>query len=397
MLLHHVEGGLLKRVDFGRDRRRGPDLVDREGELMAKGPTVYDVAEQAGVSIATVSFAFRRPEKVKASTREMVLAVAREMGYVPSASARGLAHGRTRAIGLFSFDYLLDSPERRPATDASAPNTKVPPGDLDPNEDFRLFPLYVDEIQRGVELECWRRGYALMIGGRGRADTDAVIADIVGRVDGLAVFPYTVPAETLRRIGSRMPVVELSEPHVPDELNHVTVDNTAGMRVVTDHLIGAHQLTSLGFLGDTTGSDQQARFRGFRSALRAAGLRVPRKSLSPLGNGDAAAVVRNLIALGSLPRALVCATDQDALAAMDALRLAGVVVPRDVAVVGFDGIVAGRIGHPTLTTVRQPMEQMGREVVDILVNRLDHPELPPVRRELPTRLVLRESCGCPSR
>ena len=101
---------------------------------MAKGPTVYDVAEQAGVSIATVSFAFRRPEKVKASTWEMVLAVAREMGYVPSASARGLAHGRTRAIGLFSFDYLLDSPERRPATDASAPNTKVAPGDLDPNE-----------------------------------------------------------------------------------------------------------------------------------------------------------------------------------------------------------------------------------------------------------------------
>ena len=74
---------------------------------MPKGPTVYDVAERAGVSIATVSFAFRRPEKVKASTREMVLAVARELGYVPSASARGLAHGRTRALGLFAFEYLL--------------------------------------------------------------------------------------------------------------------------------------------------------------------------------------------------------------------------------------------------------------------------------------------------
>jgi LacI family transcriptional regulator len=267
----------------------------------------------------------------------------------------------------------------------------------DPNEDFRLFPLYVDEIQRGVELECWRRGYALMIGGRGRADTDAVIADIAGRVDGLAVFPYTVPAETLRRIGWRMPVVELSEPDSPDELNHVTVNNAEGMRAVTDHLISAHRLTSFGFLGDTTGFDQQARFRGFRSALRAAGLRVPRKSMSPLGNGDAAAVIRRVIASRLLPEALVCATDLDALAAMDELRLAGVAVPRDVAVVGFDGIAAGRIGHPTLTTVRQPMEQMGREVVDILVNRLDHPELPPVRRELPTRVVLRESCGCPTR
>ena len=82
---------------------------------------------------------------------------------------------------------------------------------------------------------------------------------------------------------------------------------------------------------------------------------------------------------------------------MDVLRLAGSAVPRDVAVVGFDGIVAGRIGHPTLTTVRQPMEQMGREVVDILIDRLDTPELPPARRRLPTRLILRESCGCRQR
>lgn len=364
---------------------------------MAKAPTVYDVAERAGVSIATVSFAFRRPEKVKASTRDMVLAVAREMGYVPSASARGLAHGRTRAIGLFAFDYLLDSLDRQPPT--AADSGPVDPADLaDPNEDFRLFPLYVDEIQRGVGLECWRRGYALLIGGRGHADTDAVIADIAGRVDALAVFPRTVPADTLQRISRRMPVVELSEPGQLDELNHVTVDNVRGTRAVTDHLITAHRLTDFGFLGDTTGSDQQARFTGFRAALRAAGLRVPRKSLSPNGTTtfDTGAIVDRLVASGHLPKALVCATDQDALAAIDALHRAGVTVPGEVAVVGFDGIVAGRIGHPTLTTVRQPMEQMGREVVDILVGQLDHPGQPPIRRELPTRVVIRESCGCPT-
>lgn len=364
---------------------------------MAKGPTVYDVAERAGVSIATVSFAFRRPEKVKASTRELVLAVAQELGYVPSASARGLAHGRTRALGLFSFDYLLDAPDQQPPTEAAGPTATRTPTEEDPNEDFRLFPLYVDEVQRGVELECWRRGYALMIGGRGHADTATVIADIAGRVDGLAVFPHTVPAETLRRIAWRMPVVELSEPAHQDELNHVTVDNAEGMRAVTEHLITAHHLTSLGFLGDTAGSDQQARFRGFRSALRAAGLRAPRKPLSPLGSSvrDASAIVGDLLARRQLPQALVCVTDQHALEAMDALRRAGVVVPAHVAVVGFDGIAAGRIVHPTLTTVRQPMEQMGRMVVDVLIDRLNHPELPPARRQLPTRVVLRESCGCP--
>jgi LacI family transcriptional regulator len=194
-----------------------------------------------------------------------------------------------------------------------------------------------------------------------------------------------------------MPVVELSEPAHADELNHVTVDNIAGMRAVTEHLITAHHLTNFGFVGDTTGSDQQARFKGFQSALRGAGLRVPRKSLSPAGSTvrNTSAIVDELLARGRLPQALVCVTDQDALAAMDALRAAGVVIPREVAIVGFDGIAAGRIGHPTLTTVRQPMEQMGRAVVDILVERLDHPELSPARRQLPTKIILRESCGCP--
>ena len=250
-----------------------------------------------------------------------------------------------------------------------------------------------------MELECWHRGYALMIGGRGHAGADAVIADIAGRVDGLAVFPHTVPAETLRLIARRMPVVELSEPGDQDDLNHVTVDNAGGMRAVTEHLITEHHLTDLRFLGDTAGSDQRARFVGFQSALRAAGLRVPRESLSPLGSPvhQTATTIAALLARHKLPEALVCATDQVALAAMDALRLAGLAVPGDVAVVGFDGIAAGRIGHPTLTTVRQPMEEMGRAVVDIIIDRLNRPEAPPAMRHFPTRVVLRESCGCRAR
>ena len=127
---------------------------------MARSPTVYDVAKRAGVSIATVSFAFGQPERVKNSTREAVLAAADALGYVPSGNARGLASGRTGALGLFSFDYLMDA-------SGSPPQTANEPADRglaastgeDPNEDFRLFPLYLDEVQRGFELECWRRGY----------------------------------------------------------------------------------------------------------------------------------------------------------------------------------------------------------------------------------------------
>jgi LacI family transcriptional regulator len=259
-----------------------------------------------------------------------------------------------------------------------------------------MFPLYVDEVQRGVELECWRQGYALMIGGRGQATTETVLADIAGRVDGLAVFPATVPADALQRIAWRIPVVELSEPDHDDQLSHVTVDNVAGMRAITEHLIADHRLESLVFVGDTTGSDQQARFQGFRSALRAAGLRVPRKSLSGPGGviNNAAAVVTELRTRGPLPQGAVCATDQEALALMDALQAAGLTVPADMAVTGFDGIAAGMIARPPLTTVRQPMEQMGRAVVDILIDRIANPDGPRRNRQLPVRVVLRESCGC---
>ncbi len=362
---------------------------------MAKAPTVYDVAERAGVSIATVSFAFRRPEKVKESTRELVLTAARELGYVPSASARGLAHGRTRALGLLAFEYLLESADQPANSGASQPDS-APLVDPDSDEDFRHFPLYVDEVQRGVELECWRRGYALMVGGRGHANTETVLADIAGRVDGLAIFPNTVPAEVLRRIAWRIPVVEMSCKSDQDEINHVTVDNVGGMRALTEHLIVEHRLRNLAFVGDTAGSDQAERFQGFRAAVRAAGLRIPRKAIAHPGGviRYADVIVGDLLARRALPEAFVCATDQEALALMDALARVGVRVPGDVAVTGFDGIAAGRIVRPILTTVRQPMELMGRAAVDILIDQLDRPDQPPVSRQLPVRIALQESCGC---
>lgn len=129
---------------------------------MTKRPTVYDVAQAAGVSIATVSFTFRQPERVRESTRKTVVEAARRLNYVPSASARGLAHGRTGALGLYSFDMLLESD----GTVGGGPSGDDPgpyfAGDVaarafaDDADDasFRTFPLYVDEVQRGFELEC---------------------------------------------------------------------------------------------------------------------------------------------------------------------------------------------------------------------------------------------------
>ncbi|MBA2276355.1 MAG: LacI family DNA-binding transcriptional regulator [Chloroflexia bacterium] len=364
---------------------------------MGKRPTVYDVAERAGVSIATVSFTFRQPERVKPSTRHSVLVAAGALGYVPSASARGLAKGQTGALGLFSFDYLR-------AEDAAGLTTSAAPADRAGVEvvrggggtDFRHFPLYVDEVQRGVELECWQRGYALLIGGGNQITSEAVVTDIAGRVDGLAIFPHTVPNDILDRLVHRIPIVAMSEPPHHDNLSHVTVDNAAGMRALTDHLIADHGMSDLLFVGRTPFSEDEARFRGFQDALRSAGLRVPRKPLSSGSERTGHELVADLLSRGPLPHALVCATDELALDIMDGLVEHGVAVPHQVAVTGFDGIAAGHIARPALTTVRQPMELMGRAAVEILVELITHQAEHPVSRQLPVKVLLRESCGCPT-
>ncbi|MEW2121661.1 LacI family DNA-binding transcriptional regulator [Streptomyces sp. NPDC005474] len=367
---------------------------------MAKAATVYDVAERAGVSIATVSMTFRRPHKVREETRKIVEAAAEALNYVPSASARGLAHGRTGALGLYSFDYFR--PEAFEVPVALEPVGQTRAGEVavvrDDDEHHRRFPLYVDEVQRGVELECWQRGYALLIGGGSRADRPTVVTDIVGRVDGLAVFPRTVPDDVLERISQRIPVVALSEGQQHDGLSKVCADNRGGMRAVTEHLIVEHGLRDLQFVGELSMFDAQERFSGFQAALRGAGLRVPRKPLARLAvdQHDTGRVIADVLARGGdgLPEAFVCVTDEAAVNLMEALAEHGVRVPEQVAVTGFDGIVAGRVVRPSLTTVRQPMQAMGRAVVDILVERLADPAGPPVSRRLPVQVVLRESCGC---
>jgi LacI family transcriptional regulator len=373
---------------------------------VAKRPTVYDVAQAAGVSIATVSFTFRQPERVRDTTREAVLDAARKLNYVPSASARGLAHGRTGALGLYSFDMLLEArgtsggrPVHESTDDpfrAQVAGAEI--ADDADDEDFRVFPLYVDEVQRGFELECARRGQALLIG-RGLGRDGSGIIDIASRVDALAVFPGERAEEVLVQVASRLPVVGFSMPYGAGALHHVRVDNAGGVRALTEHLVRVHGITEVEFVGSPEMPDYAERFEGMRAALRDLGLPVPDRVLdpTPLAAADPFPVIRGLVGSGSLPRALVCASDQHALDLMVLLRERGCGVPGDVAVTGFDGVAAGRLFSPSLTTARQPMEAMGRLAVDILMESLADPEAPMVDRTLATRPLFRESCGCPPR
>ncbi|WP_129662675.1 LacI family DNA-binding transcriptional regulator [Phytoactinopolyspora endophytica] len=356
---------------------------------MKRRPTVYDVAAHAGVSIATVSFAFTQPDRVKKETRESVLAAAGALGYVPSASARGLAKGRTRAIGLYSYDYLLEPPASD-GTEIGAPEAFA-------DTNARLFPLYADEVQRGVQLECRQRGYALMLGaGHNPGHLPAVI-DVAGRVDGLIAFAGSAPPAAIVQVSKRIPVVELGGEVRQEGTHTVLVDNRSGMRMLTEHLIRHHGFRRFVYLGGLGTAEFVGRYEGYAEALSAAGLPVSTPVSSHPGDDPTtiSAVTRHLRP-DTLPEVFVCATDQEALVAIDTLRAAGVDVPVDVAVTGFDGIVAGRLSSPRLTTVRQPMEDVGRTAVRVLVDAMDGPrEEGPGQEILTSAFVLAESCGCP--
>ncbi|MFI7106141.1 LacI family DNA-binding transcriptional regulator [Nonomuraea sp. NPDC050227] len=355
---------------------------------MAQRATVYDVAERAGVSIATVSHTFRQPERVRPETRELVLQAARALGYVPSGSARGLAKGRSQALGLYAFDMFL--PADLGAQDLDAMVAR----ELDGLGDVRRFPLYVDEIQRGFELEAQRLGRSVMLGSGASRDSLGSF-DLAGSVDGLAIFPGGAARDLLEHVGRGVPVVIFSSPPMHDPLHHITVANESAVRELVDHLVERHGRRSPAFLGEPAAPDIAARFAGFQAALAAHGLPVPEEPFDTTALAqDSLRSLRAAIAAGDVPDALVCATDQLALTVLDLLARHGLRVPDDVAITGFDGIVAGRLSNPTLTTVRQPFATMGRLAVRILTDTaagVSHPR----SYVLPTRLVLGRSCGCP--
>ncbi|WP_067198741.1 LacI family DNA-binding transcriptional regulator [Microbacterium sp. XT11] len=375
--------------------------------MASSRPTVYDVAERAGVSIATVSFAFRRPEKVRPETRDAVLRAAREIGYVPSGSARNLARGRTGVLGLHLFDLLLDRPQdgampRDPA--AHDEGVELAGLDLDADlvpwdavEDARLsqpqtFPLYVDEVQRGFVLECKRNGRAVLLSTGGTDLSD--VADTAGRVDGLAVLPGKSAMASLASVAANLPVVVLSS--VDGDGHRVLVDNEGGERMLIDHLVGEHAVRSLGWVGAHVSHDYAERMDAFFRIVGERSDGVTAEKLDEV-DLDTAPDFHNVIRrarAGTLPDALVCASDQVAIAMLDVLRAEGVEAPRDVRVVGFDGILASRMSSPTLTTIRQPMELMGRIAAHLLLSDPGDGSVRPRTVRLGVGFQRGESCGC---
>lgn len=344
------------------------------------GLTIYDVARAAGVSIASVSRVLNGRANPRQETRERVQRAVAELGFVPDGAARALSNRLKEVVGVVL---------RRVVTE--------PGDDLFADEEESL--LFADMINREVEIAAHARGFDLLMSSVAVTDRKPQprIAGLAGKCDGLILHDRVLTAADVKRVSVRTPVVTLAGIPTPDSVN-VRGDNAGAMRELARHLVVEHGYRTVAYLaGHADSPDNQARAEAFAESATDAGATYDNDSVwqgNYMANGGAAAVRAALAAGRPLPRAIACANDQTALGVMRALAEHGFRVPEDVAVTGFDDIPAARHLHPPLTTIRQPIRQLGTTAFDVLHRLITGALQPGLEVVLPTTLVLRESCGC---
>lgn len=340
---------------------------------MAKKATIYAVASHCGVSTATVSRIMSDESFGSARTRQRVLSAAVELGWVPNGAARSLASRKAGIIGVLFPDL----------------------GQSGSVEDES--PLYVDEVIRGAERAATLAGQAVLIAATRAAAGRDLAFSVAGKVDGLAIMARSLSSKDIAALSRSLPIVLLANMPARGKLDYVTVDNRGGIRQMTSHLIDVHRHNELAFVGGPAGSpDSAERYKGFCEALELAGIAIPERPDAEGGFTEAggAEATRALLRTGRRLQAIVYGNDEMALGGIRVIRDARLRVPGDIAVTGFDDIASARHVRPALTTVRQPMRELGGQAVEVLLSRMNERGSPRLALVLPVEAVIRNSCGC---
>jgi LacI family transcriptional regulator len=328
--------------------------------------TIVDVARASGVSYSTVSRVLNDFDFVKGSTREKVLEAAERLGYVANIQARSLAGGSTQIIGL------------------------LVPG---------LDNGYISEIVSGIDQELAQSDYDMMLytTHRYQGKESLYVKTIAnGLVDGLIlIVPHNANnfLEALPR--QDFPYVLVDQ--IDNVYNSTTVDSTnwQGAYDATSYLIKlGHK--RIGFImGHPQLNSARERFDGYRAALQHhriaydGALVIEGDYLTQSGYSGA----QRLLSLPNRPTAIFASNDLSAFGVLDAIHEAGLHIPGDISVIGFDDIPLASLAYPKLTTVRQPLVQIGQVAVRLLIEKLENPEKEARRVTLATELIVRDSCS----
>ncbi len=324
--------------------------------------TIRDVAKAAGVSVSTISKVMNNRDGISEETQRRVRQVIDDLGYVSSVSARSLRAARTGVIGVLIPD----------------------------------FEPYATEVLKGIARRLNGSPFELMAwsGGAGRDATRGWERQLVARLAGSVLDAAILIAPSVTSLPfDGFPMVAVDPHEGPGYLPSVRADDREGARLAVEHLTGlGHE--RIAFLGGRTDLESaRERESGYREAMRAHGLAVD-ETLVVRGDYSLAGATepaRTLLTATRRPTAVFAANDLSALRVIEVADEVGVDVPGDVSLVGFDDIPESLRSVPGLTTIAQPMIDIGVEAASLLLRLMAQEELPKRDIKLPTRLVVRES------
>ncbi|MFC1457449.1 LacI family DNA-binding transcriptional regulator [Microvirga arabica] len=340
------------------------------GDAPVRAARIQDVARLADVSTATVSRALATPERVSPEARARVLEAIAKTGYVPNPAARTLRSQKTYMV-------LVVLPD--------------------------LANTFFSKILRGIEETLFEAGYGMIISDLdGSPEKEAHFAAFTaaGRVDGAILLNGHLFGQSREgegqpaRIG--IPLVALCEAIPSADIPHIEIDNRAAASRMTQHLAGLGHRRITYVSGPANNILERERFLGFKDGLEAAGLPFDPALVIPgdytIESGVAAG--QGLVARTTRPTAVFCTSDEMAIGLMRTLLSAGLRVPEDISVAGFDDIEFAAVAEPSLTTIHQPRRELGQAAATVLIDLLQGRPAPKQIR-LETELVIRNSVAPP--
>ncbi|MCI0574978.1 MAG: LacI family transcriptional regulator [Chloroflexi bacterium] len=328
--------------------------------------TIYDVAEKAGVSISTVSRVLNGRNRVHPETRERISAAIKALNYQQNASARALATQQSDTLGF------------------------VIPQVNDP---------FFFEIVRGVEDAASAAGYSLLIASQPRHANEHHYLKLFRRryVDAMVLAAIDAHRQEILEILARNVPVVLVQQDVGEDVPAFLVENYGGACALTAHLL-QHGYGRFAYITGTDYTpDNLERLRGLRDTLAGYGLDIPPEYISQGDylRGSGYQAMLRLLDLPKRPEVVFAANDQMASDALLAIRERGLRVPEDIALAGFDDVALASYVSPPLTTVHQPAYELGFRAAQVALGMVkEEGPIEPIRVVLPTKLVIRRSCGC---
>lgn len=330
--------------------------------------TIKDVARRAGVSVATVSRVMNKSGPVSPEASERIHEAAAALHYVPHGGARSLITSKTSTIGVLLPD---------------------------------LYGGFFSEMIRGIDQTAQQHGYHLLLSGshNRKNEMEAAMRAMRGRTDGLiAMSPHFDAATLVENLPPSLPVILLSCDATDDEYQVIAIDNTGGAESMVRHLLDLGHRRIAMVMGEKGHFDTGERVQGYRNALLEAGVDLDPQyeAQGDFSEASGHRAVQELLALAEPPTAIFCANDSMAIGGLCAVHDAGLRVPDDVTVVGFDDIPLAHYLSPPLSSVHVPVFEMGARAVTRLIAALKGEPVSERRHErLPTHLVVRSSCSPP--